>query len=137
MKKLLLLLLASLCYCTVEAQVHTYYRHKEVDTAKGTTRMADQIQLLRLVITYDYCYECDEYGNRKNPSAFDMDIYRRVRADENGNTIYKASHHPFVYVISADKTRVNSYWDNPSVRHMITVYDKQRPTFEREDVIMY
>lgn len=26
---------------------------------------------------------------------------------------------------------------SPSVRHMITVYDKQKPTFEREDVIMY
>lgn len=135
MKKLLLLLVGLFIFVGVEAQVHTYYRLKDIDTNKGTTQKAERIEILRLVITYDYCYECDEYGNRKSPQNYDMDIYLRVRNDENGNTIYRAKYHPFICVVSADKSRVNKYWDNPSVRHLITVYDKQKPTFD--DIIMY
>ena len=135
MKKLLLLLVGLFIFVGVEAQIHTYYRHKDIDTNRGTTQKAERIEILRLVITYDYCYECDEYGNRKSHQNYDMDSYLRVRNDENGNTIYRAKYNPFICVVSADKSRVNKYWDNPSVRHLITVYDKQKPTFD--DIIMY
>ncbi len=135
MKKLLFLLLALISYHITEAQVHTFYQHKEVNTIKNTTTKCDRLRTLHLVITYDYCYKCDEYGNRINPSPYNFDIIHRLRTDENGNTIYRGGAPTTVLIVSSDKTRLNEYADYPNLRHLIRVYDKEKPKFD--DIIMY
>lgn len=135
MKKLLLFLFALVSCLITEAQVHTFYQHKRVNTLTGSSKKVDRLHTLRIVITYDYCYVCDEYGNRENPSPYNFDIMHRVRTDENGNTIYRGGALSTVWIISSDKNRLNKYSDYPNLSHLIDVYDKQKPKFD--DIIMY
>ena len=131
MKKILLLLFGLFIFNATEAQVHTYYQVKHVDANRGDTKKATSLIVERLIITPKYCYQCDEYGNRKRPNAFNMDIYHYKYTDRNGNTVYEGT--LGTYVISADKRRFNYYFG--SSKHLITVYDKEKPQFD--DIIMY
>ncbi len=131
MKKLLLLLIGLFIFSATEAQVHTYYQVKTVNTNMGETTKATSLIVKRLIITSKYCYQCDEYGNRERPDAFNMDIYHYKHTDRNGNTVYEGAFGS--YVISADKRRFNYYVG--SSKRLIIVYDKEKPQFD--DIIMY